>query len=260
MIAFIPYFWENDGFQYDPTRQYLFGWYHIAMMILMIGIFAFLWFLAKKKVFRNNGKLLVVISIVLIVLEVLRIINFHYVHNYTWFNSVTFHMCSFGVYLSVITGIFQKKWMFDATYLLAIIGAPLAIIIPFGILPHANDFSFIPLQSNISHLLITYMMIHAIKNKLWEVRLKRFYIGVLSITIITISIHLINLFKLKYFPGSYSNFFWTRYPDPLFPIINEWSFPYHILLIYGLFVLFGFFAYLIGEKHRLIKNIFLKKS
>ena len=247
MEAFISYFWENEGFQYDPTKQYLFGWYHISMMILMVLIFIGLWFLGKKKFFIDKGRMLSLISILLLSLEVIRIINFIYANDYIWFNAISFHLCSFGVYLMIIAGLLKKKVLFDIGSVPAVIGGLVAIIIPHGVLPWWNSFSFNPIQSYLSHMLMIFIVIYAIRINVWKPKLKNFWISIISIFSIVVIIHIINMYKFNNNLRP-NNYFWTRYPDPLFPVINDWVFPYHIIFIMGLLMLFGLIFYLIYDK------------
>ena len=256
MEELIAYFWRNQGFHYDPTRQYLFGWYHLAMMGLVTLIFIAFWFLGKNKAFRNNTRILYIVGAILLVFELLRVINYRYVSNLTWFNSIQFHMCSIGVYLAIITCVFQKKFLFDIMVAQGLIGAPLAIIIPFGILPYANDFSFMPLQSNISHMLVCFVVIYAIKQGIWRVKLKNYYLAFFSIIITVLILHQINLYKLSQGLG-FNNYFWTRYPDSMFPVLKNMSFPYHIIILTFLFILTTFFFYYLGDK---ITNKRFKRS
>ena len=243
VLAFIPYFWGNEGFSYDPTRQYMFGWYHITMIVLMFLLFVVLWFLGKK--INNKNRYLRIIALVLLILETLRVANFHYVYNYTWFESIAFHMCSWGVYFSVTAGLFQKRILFEIAAIPAVVGGLTSIIIPHGILPYFNDFAFMAVQSNISHLLMFFVIIYSVKTKIWNLKLKRFWISAISISITIVITHLINLYKESI--GSYSNYFWTRYPDSRFPVIGEWSYPYHTLVLSLGIILLGFIFYLTSE-------------
>jgi uncharacterized membrane protein YwaF len=253
VLTFIPYFWRNEGFNYDPTRQYMFGWYHIVMLVAMILLFIFLWFIGRKKEKRDNQRFLRIISIFLIALEMLRLINYHYVYNYTWLNSISFHMCSWGVYFAVIAGLFQKRILFEVAAIPAVVGGLTSIIIPHGILPYFNDFSFMAIQSNISHLLMFFVIVYAIKSNIWKPKLKRFWISAFSISITIVLIHLINLYKNSL--GYNTNYFWTMYPDPRFPVINEWVFPYHTLFLSFGLIFLGFGFYYIVDKLIISKKI-----
>ncbi|MDY0074643.1 MAG: YwaF family protein [Acholeplasmataceae bacterium] len=247
MKDFIDYFWNNQGFEYDPTRHYLFGWYHIIMLVMMIVLFVLCWVIGNK-MFRNKIKLwLRILAILLLALEILRVLNFYTAHHQTLFNSLSFHMCSVGIYIIIPAGIFNKKWLYDAAYIQGILGAPLAMIIPFGILPWWNEYSLIPLQSYVSHTLIIFVLCYAMFKGVWHVKRSRYLIAATSIIVSTFIIHMINVYKFNHLPGSSSNFFWTRYPDPLFPILNQVSPPYHIIILVALFLLFGYLCYLIGE-------------
>jgi len=252
MKEFIQYFWNNQGFVYDSNINYVLSPYHLTMMGLMAMAFIVLWVIGNH--LKNRTRLLTVVSFALLVLEVLRVLNFHYAHQYSWFDSLSFHMCSIGVYLGIIAGIFKKKILFDIMFIQAFIGGITAIVIPLGILPWWNVFSFIPLQSNLSHMLMIFILVYAVKSQIWQIKLKRYYIAFISYLISALGIHLLNLYKYKFYPSSYSNYFWTRFPDPQFPLINSLEFPYHLIIIIGLALFFGLLSYLIGSAASKISN------
>jgi uncharacterized membrane protein YwaF len=252
MEEFIQYFWYNQGFVYDSNINYVFSPYHLVMMGLMAVVLIVLWVIGNHM--KNKTRLLTVVSFALLVLETLRVFNFHYAHEYSWFDSVSFHMCSIGVYLGIIAGIFKKKILFDLMFIQAFIGEITAIVIPLGILPWWNVFSFIPLQSNLSHMLMIFIVLYAVKSRIWEIKIKRYYIAVISFTVSAVGIHLLNLYKYSLNPTSYSNYFWTRFPDPQFPLINSLEFPYHLIIIIGIALFFGLLSYLIGSAFRKISE------
>lgn len=252
MEEFIKYFWNNQGFVYDSNINYVFSPYHLVMMGLMAVAFIVLWVIGNHM--KNNTRLLTVVSFALLMLEVLRVFNFHYAHEYSWLDSISFHMCSIGVYLGIIAGIFKKKILFDLMFIQAFIGGITAIVIPLGILPWWNVFSFIPLQSNLSHMLMIFMIVFAVKSRIWEIKIKRYYIAVISFLASAAGIHLLNLYKYSLNPTSYSNYFWTRFPDPQFPLINSLEFPYHLIIIIGLALFFGLISYVIGSAVGKISN------
>ena len=249
MQKFIDYFWKNVGFKYNPDQLHFFDWYHFSMMALMVLVFLGLLLIGKK--IKNKERLLIVVAVLLFVLESLRVCNFYFAHNYTLFNSFTLHMCSIGVYVGIIAGLIRKNLIFEIMFVPALIGRILAIVIPFGILQWWNIFSFVPIQSYLSHMLMVFMIIYAIKIDVFKVKIKRFYLQIISTTIFAIIIHFINIYKHRVSPSAYSNYFWTRYPDPMFPIINTWVFPYHFILLIILLLLSGFGAYyLVGKLHK----------
>ena len=143
---------------------------------------------------------------------------------------------------------------FDIMFIQAFIGGITAIVIPLGILPWWNAFSFIPLQSNLSHMLMIFMLVYAVKSQVWQIKFKRYYIAVISFLISALGIHLLNLYKYRLNPSSYSNYFWTRFPDPQFPLINSLEFPYHLIIIIGLALFLGLLSYLIGSAVSKISN------
>ena len=220
--------------------------YHLEMMLVMGLLFVILWMIGKKV--KNKKNYLRFLSIILLGLEVIRFYFFYGSLNYPLIDSITLHMCTVAVIFTIITGLLQSQLFFDFAYILAITGGVSAIVIPYGILPWWNEFSFIPLQSNVSHLIMLFFMVYAVKNNLFMVKVKRFYLAALGLIVMAGMIHCYNLFRISVSPGSNSNFFWTRFPDPLFPIINHLEFPYHIIILIGLILIFGFIAYLIGEK------------
>lgn len=250
MKAFIDYFWHNQGFIYDPTKPMMLGRYHLEMMIIMLVLFIVIGLIGKK--YKNKKRFLSLIACVLLVLEILRFLCLYQGLDNTLLDSVTLHMCTVAVIFTILTGFFQKQFFFDLMYILALTGGFTAIIIPFGILPWWNEFSFIPLQSNLSHMLMILFTFYAVKNKLFIIRTKRIYIGATGLIVMAALIHQFNLYKLSVSPSSFSNFFWTRYPDPLFPIINNLQFPYHIIILISLIIFSGLIFYMIGE--RLTKN------
>lgn len=246
MEEFISYFWNNQGYIYDPAEEIFFGRYHIEMMLLMALIFVILWFIGKA--IKNKKGYIRFISITCLLLEGLRILYFRTSLNFTWFNSITLHMCSVVILYVVIAGLFKSQLFYDFVFIQALTAGITPIIIPYGILPGWNEFSFIPLQSNISHMLIVFFALYGAKHQLFHVKMKRYYLGVASVILTASAIHIFNLYKYSIDPGSNSNFFWTRYPDPLFPLINDYVFPYHFLILVGLILIIGFISYFIGEK------------
>ncbi len=245
MKEFIDYFWKNKGFKYDPNGIRIFGWYHNLMMLIVVVVFVAFWFIGRK--IKKKERLLVVVSLLLLVLETLRVVNLYFYFKKGWFEALNFHVCSFGVYIGIIAGLVQKRVVFEAMFIAAMIGGTTAVIIPYGILPWWNMFSFIPLQSYLSHILIVFMIVYALKTNIFKADFKRVYIPIVVTTIMVIGIHFLNLFLFKYYPSSYSNYFWTRFPDPLFPVINKWVFPYHFIFLTSVFLVLGVFLFYIAS-------------
>lgn len=253
MKEFIDYFWKNKGFKYDPNNSHIFDYYHILMMIFVGAVFLVFWLIGKK--INKKERLLVVVSLLLLVLEILRAVNMQVIFKYSLFESFNFHLCSFAVYIGILAGLIRKKTFFEMMFIPTAIGGLIALIIPYGILPWWNVFSFNPVQSYLSHILIVFMLIYAIKYKIFAVRFKRVYVPIISTLTIIGIIHLINLYKVEHYPNSFTNYFWTRYPDALFPVINTWIFPYHLILLTALLLVFGvFFFYLASKWSLIIKN------
>lgn len=98
-----------------------------------------------------------------------------------------------------------------------------------------------------------FVIVYAIKSNIWKPNLKRFWISAFSISITIVLIHLINLYKNSL--GYNTNYFWTMYPDPRFPVINEWIFPYHTLFLSFGLIFLGFVFYFIVDKLIISKKI-----
>ena len=72
----------------------------------------------------------------------------------------------------ILAGIFKKRWLFDFGLIPCIVASPFAIIIPVGILPWSNEYSFIPLQSCFSHMLIFFLVVYSIRKRFGQLILK----------------------------------------------------------------------------------------
>lgn len=255
---FFDYFWRNQGFEYDPAKNYLLSWYHIIILVSLIILFIIFYKIGTRQK-TNPSRFLTKLSVLLFILEILRIYNFHSVYNYNWFDAISFHICSIGVYLMILAGIFKKKWLFDFGLIPCIVASPFAIIIPVGILPWYNEYSFIPLQSCFSHMLIFFMVVYSIRTKIWTIDIKRYYISLTSFLAIVSIVHYINLYKASNPNMTQSNYFWTRYPDPNFPFLNIIPNQYYIYFLILATLLGGFIVYLTG--HLILnrrKNNYLK--
>ena len=248
---FIDYFWSQKGFTYDPLEGLTFGSYHLNMMAITASVFVVIWIIGSR--IKNKQGFLIALSLILLILELLRVINFMYVFNRTLMASISFHMCSIGVYMAIITGIFRKQWMYDAIALQAIVGAPLALIIPTGILPWFNLYSFMPMQSFITHMLLFLMPLYAWRHHLWQVKLKHFYIPILSVLISTGIAYGMSLYNLHFETGGFTNFFWTRMKEPFFDLVWNLPHPWYLVVLIGMFITTGFIVYL---GLILIQNIF----
>ncbi len=243
MSEIIDYVWSQKGFIYDPLEGLTFGSYHLIMMAITASLFVVIWIIGGHV--KNKQGFLIKIALLLLVLEVLRVINFKYVFNRTWIGSISFHMCSIGIYMAIITGIFRKKWMFDMISLHALIGAPLALIIPTGILPWFNPYSFMPLQSFISHMLLFLMPLYAWRHQLWEVKLKHYYIPIISVLVSTGIAYGMSLYNLYYETGGSTNFFWTRMKEPFFDLVWNLPYPWYLFVLIGIFMMSGLIVYLV---------------
>lgn len=241
MSAVIDYFWKNKGFVYDPKMGRPFSSYQIIMLIVMSLLFVAIWFLGKQV--KRKELFVLTLSLTLLILETLRVINFKYVHHKTWMGSFSFHMCSMGVYFAIILGFIRKKWMYDVLALQALIGAPLALLIPQGILPWFNMYSFMPFQSFLTHTILFLIPFYALKNQLWVVKVKNYYIAFLSIIFSILIGYLTSEINVRYHTGGFDNFFWTRYVDPAFKQIVDWPYPYHFMIITIAILLAGFGIY-----------------
>jgi len=255
MKQFIDYFWYQEGFSYDPLEGQTLSTYHLIMFLLCIFSFILLWIIGKK--INNKNKMLIAIAIILLVLESLRVINLLAISDVSFIGALSFHLCSIGVYLMIIAGLFRKKWLFEIVILHALIGAPLAIIIPLGILPWYNQFSFLPMQSFLTHTILLFVIIYAWKYKFFDVSYKRFYIPAISILLSAVVAYVMSNVNLKYQTGGPINFFWTRYKDPLFEKYISLPHPYYFLVILGLLYATGLLGFLILknlEKMKLIRK------
>lgn len=252
MKAFIDYFWYQEGYVYDPLEGQTFSIYHIIMLLLCILVFIALWKIGAA--IKNKNRLLIIIAVVLFVFEVLRIINIKFVYGTTWIGAFSFHLCAMGTYLMIIAGLFRKKWMFEFVSLHCFIGAPLAIIIPLGILPWYNPYSFLPLQSYLTHLILFFAIIYAWRYKFFNIPVKRYYIPVISILFSSVVAYFMSIYNLKHKTGGSTNFFWTRVRDPLFDSFLPLPHPYYFLvLLAALFtaglILFSILKSLEQKKH-----------
>jgi uncharacterized membrane protein YwaF len=248
MEEFLDYFWRSKGFQYDPNRTYLFTAYYWVMIAIAIITFAVIWLIGTR--LKHKRITLVVISLLLLFLEAGRVYNFMDVSHKDFIPSLSFHMCSIGVYLAIIAGIFQKSWMFDTLIIQSVIGAPLAVLIPSGILPWYYDYSFMPIQSILSHTLLFLVPVFAYKNGVYKIKLYNFYIPVISVLVSTQVAYYMSWYNYNNQTGGFANFFWTRYKETFFDQIWELPYPYYLIVVIGLFILTGFIAYLLMYLYR----------
>ena len=86
MKAFIDYFWNQEGYSYDPLGGQTLSTYHIIMLIICIITFMIFWIIGKK--IRKKGGMLIA-SIILFILIYFRLI-FCIKINYNWI--VIFHL------------------------------------------------------------------------------------------------------------------------------------------------------------------------
>lgn len=232
-------FWYNEGFIYEANRNYFLTTYHIILLTAVTIIGVLLWLIIKKLNEPKQTQMLKSIGILLLVLEALRYLNFNMAYEVTPIGALQFHLCSFGVYFSILALLFQKKWMFDLYMIHAIIGAPLALIIPLGILPWHYEYSFFVIQSFISHMLITWSIVVAQRLKVWMPTLKGYKISMLGLIISYVIAFMMSRYNYVNQNGGHTNFIWTRYPDPDFPMINDWPFPHYMIFMFLLLILVG---------------------
>jgi len=243
MTDFIDYIWHQKDFIYDPEMGKTFSTYHLLMLGGTILLFWVVWLIGAK--FKNKRIFMMMLAIILLILEVLRVVNFMEAFNKDVIASLSFHMCSIAIYFAVITGIFNKKWMYDVIFVQAIIGAPLALLLPIGILPWFNPYSFLPIQSFISHMILCFMPVFAWRYRLWDVKLKNFKIAVTSVLVSTWIAYVMSLYNEQFQTGGSTNFFWTRAKDPMFDLIWNLDYPYYLIVLLSLFLGTGFIFYLI---------------
>lgn len=241
------YFWRNKGFTYDPSKDYFLSQYQLILIAAIIIIGILLWLLIRKLSQPKQRLMFKILAIILLILEVLRYLNFYLYYTHNWFGSLSFHLCSFGVYIAIATAFFQKKWLFDSLVVFAIIGAPLALIIPSGILPWYNEYSFMVLQSFLSHLLLTWIFIVGYKLKLWTPDIKKYWITIVAVTTAYIIAYIASTINYNYSLGGHPNFIWTRYADPTFPIISNWPHPWYVIFMCGLLLVVGFLSLLLFQ-------------
>lgn len=256
MKQFIDYFWFQEGYTYDPLEGRMLTTYHIIMfLVFCVALFVVLWVIGKK--IKDKNKMLIAVAIILYVLETLRVINILDMSRATLVGALSFHLCAVGVYLMIIAGIFRKKWMFEAVFCHAFVGAPIAVIIPYGILPWYNKYSFLPTQSYITHMLLWFAIIYAWKYRFFNISFKRFFIPALGILFSAVLAYIMSNVNLKYQTGGSTNFFWTRFKDPMFENLLPLPHPYYMLVIIGLLYLGGLLGYFVlkwFEKKRFIRE------
>ncbi|MCK9235696.1 MAG: hypothetical protein WC225_00405 [Acholeplasmataceae bacterium] len=250
---FIKYFWLQEGFTYDPLEGQLLGIYHIIMLVISVLFFVIFWHFGKKA--KNKDAWMIFTGSLLFILELLRVLNFHYVYNMSWVGALSFHLCSIGVYLMIIAGLFRRKWMFEMVFLHALLASPMAILIPTGILPWHNPYSFLPLQSYISHVLLWFGIVYAWKNDFFKVSYKRYYIPVASVLLSTVLAYGMSMYNLNNNTGGFTNFFWTRYGEPMFDIIVPLPYPYYLIVLLTLLIGAGFFTYYLFQRWEQKRNL-----
>lgn len=235
------YFWRNKGFVHDPNKNYFLSQYHLIMLSSMLVLGVLLWLLIKNLKQPKQRLMFKIIAATLLVLEVLRYLNFLTVYNhYNWFGALSFHLCSFGVYLTILAAYFQKQQLFNILVVFAIIGAPIAVIVPDGILPWFNEYSFMPMQSFISHMFITWVLIVAQRLKMWKPNYRVYYTSVITILVSFVIAHYASIINIKYQTGGHQNFIWTQYVEQSIPFVNTWSYPYYLIAIIIGLLLAGF--------------------
>ncbi|MFA5560667.1 MAG: hypothetical protein WC964_02715 [Acholeplasmataceae bacterium] len=242
------YFWRNKGFTYDSSIDYFLSQYHLILIGSLMIISLLLWLLIRKLSQPKQRLMFRIIGVLLLILEVLRFINFLEYFSRNWFGSIGFHLCSFGVYITILAAIFQKKWLFDALLIFAIIGAPLAVIMPMGILPWYNAYSFLPLQSFLSHALITWVFVIGQQLKLWQPNSKSYWISATAIIFAYVVATIASFINHNYPTGGHDNFIWTRYVDASFPVISNWPYPYYLIFMFVLMIVIGFLYIFVSNK------------
>lgn len=244
------YFWHNKDFVYDPNKNYLFSLYHISILLLVTIIGVLFWFIIKNKSKPKQTLILRIVGFILLLLEILRYINFRQIYNVTPIGALQFHLCSVGIYFAILATIFNKKWLYSSYIMHAFIGPPFALFYPMGILPWFNTFSFLALQSFISHMFLTWSIIIAYKLKIWEPSKKDYIFSISGVVVSYILAFIFSYYNLNNSTGGHQNFIWVRFPEENFPIIANWPFPYYLIAMFVGLVLTGC----------LIITIFIKKS
>ena len=151
----------------------------------------------------------------------------------------------------IIAGLFNKKIIYEMTFLHAMIGAPLALLIPSGILPWYHMYSFLPVQSFISHLLLSFIFIYAYHHKVFQLKIHRFYIPIIGLLLSIGIAYGMSIYNLHFQTGGSTNFFWTRDKDPMFDQIINLPYPYYFYVLIRLLIAVGSVIYvsMIGIRH-----------
>lgn len=238
---FLKYFWSQEGYQYDPLEGQIFQTYHLNMLLITL-VFLIL-FLVIGILVNNKKRYIQGLSIVLLILEALRVYNIMVIFDRTVIAALSFHLCSIGIYFMIIAGLFNKKIIYEMTFLHALIGAPLALLIPSGILPWYHVYSFLPVQSFISHLLLSFIFIYAYHYKVFELKLHRFYIPLIGLFISIGLAYGMSLYNLHFQTGGSTNFFWTRDKDPMFDQVMNLPYPYYFYVLIRLLIAVGAVVY-----------------
>lgn len=256
MRAFIEYFWFQKGYLYNEAATKVFSKYHFMMLLIGLAVYFVLSLIGRR--IKNKINYLLVIGLLLALLELLRVINFMMITNHTWLASMSFHLCSIGIYLAIIAGIIRKGWAIELLFIHATIGAPLALIIPVGIIPWFNQYSFLALQSVISHVMLIFFIIYAWQNKKIKISFKRYLIPVTGILISVVIAYSMSMYNFKTQNGGQDNFFWTRYTDPLLEPLTAIKHPYVFLILLALIFVLGFIVYILLiylDKRRKEENV-----
>ena len=98
----------------------------------------------------------------------------------------------------------------------ALIGAPLAILIPYGVYENWNVLSFMPIQSFITHFLLIYVVVYAYQENIYQISRKRFYIPILSILVSVVLAYSFSQYNISKNIGVSFNFLWTVELDSYF--------------------------------------------
>ena len=134
---------------------------HLIIPIIPI-ILSFVLFVLAKTTDNIKLKLLKIFSVTLFAIYLVRLFSEDVYNN-------VFNVLLFDVKTPIDP---QSTWLFDFGLIPCIVASPFALIIPVGILPWSNEYSFIALQSCFSHMLIFFLVVYSIRKRFGQLILK----------------------------------------------------------------------------------------
>lgn len=222
-----------------------YSWEYFIVMgfFILAGIFLIRY--TSKWSYSKQKKLLIVCSIVISLLQLIKIpLNF-WLDKYDKLTDLPFHLCNFLPFIMIFVFIFNSKKSWSIVFFWILLGTSQAIFTPVVV---ESLFYFDAIRYWANHYGLVILAIYPMINWKWNINQRDIWYSLLWLNIAALVLYVINILI-----GD-CNYMYVMHRPPganLFRLLPPW--PYYLLVIEVIFIIWGYLLLLLFGRKPLIE-------